>query len=159
MSLKSEGPRLNPSSTFSDSVTWARCSPNLLSACKSRFINTVRSFEFCVRGSAELSLAASSPGGKKGRSLWCLRSAASDQLSALWRVRMARASPMLCSRRTFTGMCQLAGSPGWAGTRCPDSASGDDAQQAVSPPGLSFPREPSPHRREILPGAEGGCSS
>lgn len=97
MSLKSEGPRLNPSSTFSDSVTWARCSPNLLlPACKSRFINTVWSFEFCVRGSAELSLAASSPGGKKGRSLWCLRSAASDQLSALWRVRMARAP---CSAR------------------------------------------------------------
>lgn len=52
--------------------------------------------EFCVRGSTELSLAASSPGGKKGRSLWCLRSAASDQLSALWRVRMARAP---CSAR------------------------------------------------------------
>lgn len=66
MSLKSEGPWLNPSSAFPNCVTWASCLLNLLLlVCKTRSIILRK---VCVQGSNELSLAASTPGYKTGES-------------------------------------------------------------------------------------------
>jgi len=54
------------------------------------------------------------------------------------------------------GMCQLTGSLRWLGHTVLFLPEETWVQQAVSPPGLSFPGKLGPHYREILSGSEGG---